>query len=108
MGKTIQPQSIGKFLIRPSWLNTKPEENQILLEIDPKMAFGTGYHATTRLMLKMLPKLIHGGEKVLDAGTGTGILAIAAAKLGTEKVIAFDNENTSVQNDAKQTYCSIT
>lgn len=96
--KTIRPQTVGNFLIRPTWLKTKPEENQILLEVDPKMAFGNGYHATTKLILQILPKFIEKGYKVLDAGTGTGILAIAAAKLGASKITAFDTNQWSVEN----------
>ncbi len=96
--QTIQSQEIGSFLVKPTWVNRKPEEGQILLEIDPKMAFGTGCHATTRLMLKMVPEYIKPQSKVLDAGTGTGILAIAAAKSGAEKIIAFDMDERSVQN----------
>jgi ribosomal protein L11 methyltransferase len=87
---SIQPQVIGEFFVRPTWSEKKPNEDQILLEIDPKMSFGTGYHATTRLMLRQLSKLNCKGKRVLDAGTGTGILAIAACKLGASGAIGFD------------------
>lgn len=96
--KTIQPKIIDCFLVKPTWSKKQADKDKIVLEVDPKMAFGTGCHATTGLMLKMLSDLISPGQKVLDAGTGTGILAIAAAKLGAERVIAFDNDNWSVQN----------
>ncbi|NBB74695.1 MAG: methyltransferase domain-containing protein, partial [Bacteroidetes bacterium] len=69
-----------------------------ILEIDPKMSFGTGYHESTRLMLRFLPDLIRGGECVLDAGTGTGILAIAAVRLGAASVIAFDISRWAEEN----------
>src|SRR5699024_495695 len=95
--KTIQPQQIGSFLVKPTWSN-KEGRGQIVLQIDPKMAFGTGYHATTRLMLKELPNLISSPMNILDAGTGTGILAIASIKLGASKVVAFDNDEWSIQN----------
>jgi ribosomal protein L11 methyltransferase len=87
---SIQPQTIGDFLVRPTWSDKEPGDEQILLEIDPKMSFGTGYHATTRLMLRQLSSLHCKGKRVLDAGTGTGILAIAACKLGATRAIGFD------------------
>ena len=87
---SIQPQSIGSFFVRPTWSSAEPEAEQILLEIDPKMSFGTGYHATTRLMLRQLSRLDCSNKRVLDAGTGTGILAIAACKLGAARAIGFD------------------
>lgn len=88
--KTIQPQRIGSFLVKPTWSNEELRSGEILLEIDPKMAFGTGYHATTRLILREVDKLDFKNKSVLDAGTGTGILAIAAAKKGAVKVVGFD------------------
>lgn len=106
--KSIKPQSIGPFLVKPTWLNKKPENDQILLEIDPKMAFGTGYHATTRLMLMQLPDLITPDITILDAGTGTGILAIAAVKLGAAKVVAFDNDEWSIKNTKENLFLNTT
>lgn len=96
--KTIEAQTIGQFLVRPTWSNTEVDPDQILLEIDPKMAFGTGYHATTQLMLRQLPEMISENDVALDAGTGTGILAIAAVKLGAEHVFAFDIDDWSITN----------
>ncbi len=96
--KTIQPQVIGRFLVRPTWSSVKPSESQILLEIDPKMAFGTGYHATTRLILNRLSTIDFKGKNVMDAGTGTGILAIAGIKLGAQKAIGFDVDKWSKVN----------
>lgn len=89
--ETIRPLAVGRFLIRPTWASTPPEHaDKVLLEIDPKMSFGTGYHESTRLVLRFLPALVLGGERVLDAGTGTGVLAIAALKLGAESAVGFD------------------
>jgi ribosomal protein L11 methyltransferase len=88
---SIQPIDVPPFLIKPSWHPLRPEyEGRIVLEIDPKMSFGTGYHASTRLALGFLPALVRGGECVLDAGCGTGILALAALKLGAARAIGFD------------------
>lgn len=66
--------------------------------ITPKMSFGTGHHATTSLMLQQMEKMDLNGLSVLDFGTGTGILAIMANKLGAEKVVAIDNDELSIQN----------
>lgn len=99
--QSIQPQRVGRFLVKPTWSGEKPTEDEILLEIDPKMAFGTGYHATTRLMLRGLQNLNLKNQRVLDAGTGTGILAIAAVKLGAQSAIGFDIDPWSEQNAAE-------
>jgi ribosomal protein L11 methyltransferase len=96
--KGIQPLEVGPFFIRPTWSNKEPGKDQILIEIDPKMSFGTGYHETTRLMLKQLANLDLTGKKVLDAGTGTGVLGIAALKLDAASVFAFDIDPWSIRN----------
>jgi ribosomal protein L11 methyltransferase len=96
--KTIRPQRIGIFLVKPTWSHEIPRDDEILLEIDPKMAFGTGYHATTRLMLRELSEIDFKKKTVLDAGTGTGILAIAALKRGAKKATGFDIDSWSKQN----------
>jgi ribosomal protein L11 methyltransferase len=96
--RTIQPQRIGSFYVKPTWSRQQPGKDDILLEIDPKMAFGTGYHATTRLMLNSIQKMALHGRSILDAGTGTGILAIAAVKLGAGKALGFDTDIWSKQN----------
>ena len=102
--KTIQPQSIGSFLVKPTWSNAEPESSQILLEIDPKMAFGTGYHATTRLALRQISQIACDGLKVMDAGTGTGILGIAAIKKGASHAVGFDTDPWSESNAVENTY----
>lgn len=102
--KSIRPQVIGEFLVKPTWSDAVPDEGQILLEIDPKMAFGTGYHATTRLVLNELSSISFKNREVLDAGTGTGILAVAAAKLGAVRVIGFDIDPWSRDNAVENIY----
>lgn len=74
-------------------LNTK-----IKIEINPKMSFGTGTHASTRLMCRMIEKYLQPGTSWIDVGCGTGVLSILAAKLGAKKVIAFDNNEWSIMN----------
>lgn len=96
--KTIQPLSIGPFFVKPTWVDVAVPSGQILLEIDPKMSFGTGYHATTQLMLEELSSLNLNNKRVLDAGTGTGILSIAAVKMGASRVFAFDIDEWSIRN----------
>lgn len=69
--------------------------------ITPKMSFGTGHHATTYLMMQQMEQLNFAGKKVLDFGTGTGVLAILAEKLGAGKVVAIDNDKWSIENAAE-------
>ncbi|MCR9132191.1 MAG: 50S ribosomal protein L11 methyltransferase [bacterium] len=96
--QSIEPQTIGKFYVRPTWGEAYYGDEYIELLIDPKMAFGTGYHATTRLLLEWIPEVVKGNEEVLDAGTGTGILAIAALKAGAKQAFGFDIDEWSEEN----------
>lgn len=86
-----------RIVIKPSWENYTARSNEAVVEIDPGMAFGTGTHESTRLCLKLLDRVISGGESVLDVGTGSGILAIAAGKLGAGSVLAIDIDAESVR-----------
>lgn len=79
-----------RVIVKPSWEELKPPSDNVIVEIDPGMAFGTGTHETTRLCAAMLDEIIEGGEKVLDLGCGTGILGIIAAKLGAFRVTCAD------------------
>ncbi|MFQ6016138.1 MAG: 50S ribosomal protein L11 methyltransferase, partial [Anaerolineae bacterium] len=91
-------QHVGdRLVIKPSWRGYVPAEGEVVLQIDPGLAFGTGLHATTRLCLVELERLVASGMRVLDLGTGTGILAIAAAKLGAAPVLALDIDRTAVR-----------
>lgn len=88
----------SRVLIRPSWETAVLAPGQIEIVIDPKQAFGTGHHATTRGMLRLLEKYLRPTMRVIDAGTGTGILAIAAAKLQPGvQIVAFDNDPIAVE-----------
>ncbi len=95
----FKPFEIGKkFVVKPSWESGHPfRRDKIVIELDPGMAFGTGLHPTTRLCLIRLEKHIKPGMSVLDLGTGSGILAIAAAKLGAESVLALDTDPVAVK-----------
>ena len=91
------PQKIGKRLvIAPTWDDIVPEPSEVLIRLDPGMAFGTGQHPTTQLALELLEISIKGSNAVADIGTGSGILAIAAAKLGAERVDAVDLDATTI------------
>jgi len=86
-----QPMRIGRrLLIRPLWIETETAPGEIVIALDPGMAFGTGTHPTTQLCLEALERLIKPAQDVLDLGSGSGILAIAAAKLGARQVLALD------------------
>ncbi|UUZ85483.1 50S ribosomal protein L11 methyltransferase [Paenibacillus sp. P26] len=87
-----------RLTIKPTWEEYEAEADEIILELDPGMAFGTGTHATTALCLKTLEQVIQGGEDVIDVGTGSGILAIAAAKLGARHVLALDLDPVAVSS----------
>lgn len=90
-------QRVGEHLvIKPTWESYIPQPGDVVLELDPGMAFGTGDHETTRLCLEQLEKLMRPGSVVYDIGTGSGILALAAAKLGAAKVIACDLDPVAV------------
>jgi ribosomal protein L11 methyltransferase len=89
---------VGKRLvIVPSWRRYRPRPGEVVLDLDPGMAFGTGVHPTTRLCLASLERYLVPGQEVLDLGTGSGILAIAAAKLGATAVLALDIDATAVR-----------
>jgi ribosomal protein L11 methyltransferase len=95
---SLQPIRIGKRIrIRQSWNPIDPEFDGIEIVIDPKRAFGAGYHATTQMILEWLENHVRGGERVLDIGTGTGILAMAALRLGAASALAIDNDPEAVE-----------
>lgn len=100
--KTIKPVFIkDKIIIYPSWLEKKIRKykDRILIKIDPKMSFGTGHNETTQLVLELMCDFYDSKDKlVLDYGCGTGVLAIAAIKLGQKRAIAIDIDEDSIEN----------
>ena len=86
-----------RIVIKPPWQEYKPRPDDAVIELDPGMAFGTGLHPTTRMCLQALEEHLRPGASVLDLGTGSGILAIAAAKLGAGSVLALDNDPVAVR-----------
>ena len=93
----FKPINIGRLLVTPSWIKPPQNNNLLTVFIDPEMAFGTGDHPTTKMCLEFLDAFIYPGDLVLDVGTGSGILAIASAKLGAKKVFALDNDPLAVE-----------
>ncbi len=93
-----KPIEIGeKIVIVPAWEKYDAPEGRHIVRMDPGMAFGTGSHETTRLVIGLLEKYIKGGESVLDVGCGSGILAICAAKLGARECRAYDIDAVAVK-----------
>jgi ribosomal protein L11 methyltransferase len=86
-----------RVVIKPSWRDYTPQPGEVVLELDPGMAFGTGLHPTTHMCLELLEQYVQQGMRVLDVGTGSGILALAAAKLGAASVLALDVSSVAVE-----------
>jgi ribosomal protein L11 methyltransferase len=96
--KSIQPIRVGRrILIRQSWNQEPPRTGEIELVIDPKRAFGSGHHASTQLLMEWLEDGIRGGERVLDVGTGSGILGMVALRLGAAWVLGIDHDPTAIE-----------
>lgn len=85
-----------RIVVKPSWEPYEPFPEDLVIEMDPGMAFGTGTHETTYMCLQMLERYVRPGSACIDVGTGTGILAIAAAKLGAQDVLAIDLDEQAV------------
>jgi ribosomal protein L11 methyltransferase len=96
----FKPVEIGRFLlIKPAWSRRRPRQGQRVVILDPGLSFGTGHHPTTFFCLRQLARCRRPGQKqsFLDIGTGSGILAIAAAKLGYSRIEAFDNDPAAIR-----------
>lgn len=100
--KYYKPTKIGnKIIVKPIWEQYEAEKDNIVVELDPGMAFGTGTHETTRMCVEALEKHVTPESTVFDIGTGSGILAITAAKLGAKEVIGVDLDPVAVDSAKK-------
>ncbi|MPW27094.1 50S ribosomal protein L11 methyltransferase [Alkalibaculum sp. M08DMB] len=96
--KYYKPVKIGNhFIIKPTWENYFKSDDDIVIEIDPGMAFGSGLHETTQLCIENLEKYVKPGDVLIDIGCGSGILALAAGNLNCEKIIAVDLDSMAVK-----------
>jgi len=97
--KYYKPTRIGKnIVIKPSWEEYQPQNaDEVVIELDPGMAFGTGTHESTMLCLEILEQYMKKDFTVIDVGCGSGILSIACGKLGAKKVLAIDKDETAVK-----------
>jgi len=97
--KTIKPIQVSdRIVIKPTWHEYVATPGQIVITIDPKMSFGTGYHETTRLVLRLMEKYVDSGMNLLDVGTGTAVLAIAGVSLGSTSAVGVDVDEWSFDN----------
>jgi ribosomal protein L11 methyltransferase len=93
----FHPLRVGqRVVVKPTWRDFEAAPEDILIELDPGMAFGTGLHPTTQMCLMALEELVQPGMRLLDLGTGSGILALVAAKLGASAVLALDTDPVAV------------
>ena len=96
--KYYKPTKVGKkIVVKPSWEDYEKQEGDLIIELDPGMAFGTGTHETTSMCIRELEKYVDETKRVFDIGCGSGILAIAAAKLGAKEVVAGDLDEVAVK-----------
>ncbi|MBP2645373.1 MAG: prmA [Firmicutes bacterium] len=92
------PVKVGeRVVIKPTWKEYVKQDEELVIEIDPGMAFGTGSHHTTSMCIRMLEDIVKPDDLVYDVGTGSGILAVTAAKLGARQVVAVDNDSVAVR-----------
>ena len=92
-----KPVPLGRVTIVPAWEEYEAKPEEVIIRMDPGMAFGTGTHETTRLVIRLMPDIIIGGERGLDVGTGSGILSICASKLGAKSCNAYDIDPVAVK-----------
>lgn len=94
--RLVEPIRIGRVIIRPSWKPVPLQAGEIDLVIDPKQAFGTGHHATTYLLIEWLQQCVTQTDRVLDVGTGSGVLAMVALRLGAEQAVGEDFDPVAI------------
>ena len=92
-----KPVPLGKVTIVPAWEKYEAKDGEVIIRMDPGMAFGTGTHETTRLVIRLMQDELRGGERLLDVGTGSGILSICASKLGAASCNAYDIDPVAVK-----------
>jgi len=91
-----QIEHVGRIVIRPAWREYKPKRHEVMVSLDPGMAFGTGQHPTTRMCLLAVQDIVKSGDRVLDLGAGSGVLAFAALALGAKDAVLVDTEEQAV------------
>lgn len=97
--KYLFPEKVSeKFVVKPTWREYTPEADELIIELDPGRAFGTGSHPTTLLCLKLMEENIKEGDSVIDVGTGSGILMIAADRLGASEIYGTDIDELAVES----------
>ena len=92
-----KPEHAGCVVIRPSWHDYQPKPDEIVVDLDPGMAFGTGQHESTKLCLLLLQRYLVAGDGMLDMGCGSGVLSVAALKMGAGRAIACDRDADAVR-----------
>ena len=92
-----KPVPLGRITVVPAWEKYEAKEGEVIVRMDPGMAFGTGTHETTRLVIRLMQDELKGGERLLDVGTGSGILSICASKLGAKTCNAYDIDPVAVK-----------
>lgn len=96
--KYLFPEKVSeKFVVKPTWREYEAEDGELIIELDPGRAFGTGSHPTTSLCLKLMEENIKAGDSVIDVGTGSGILMVASEKLGATEIYGTDIDELAVE-----------